>query len=70
MDDYCEHYSNCTNILQSHLTKYNDSDHVVLINNAVEVLIKENNDTCGKMLLPRSIISDVFAIDLTIIVCI
>ena len=59
MDDYCEHYSNCSNLLQSHLTKYNDSDHVVLINNTDEVLIKENNDTCGKMPLRRS---DVFAL--------
>ena len=49
MDDYCEQYFNCNNTLQSQLTKFNDSDHVMLINDMVEVFIKERDDKCGKI---------------------
>ena len=48
-DNYCEHYSSYTNELWLQLRKQNDNDKVTLINKTVEVLIKEEQDTCGKM---------------------
>ena len=50
MDDYCEQYISCNNTLQSQLTNYNENDHVVLINDTVEVFIKEQAGKCGKMI--------------------
>ena len=49
MDEYCEHYFSCNNTLQSQLTKIKDSDHIILINDIVEVFIKEQAGKCGKM---------------------
>ena len=50
IDDYCEQYFSCNNTLQSQLTNYNENDHVVLINDTVEVFIKEQARKCGKMI--------------------
>ena len=49
MDNYCEQYFSCNNTLQSQLTTFNASDHVILINDMVEVFIKEQAGKCGKM---------------------
>ena len=50
MDDYCEQYFSCNNTLQSQLTKFNDSDHVVLTNDMVEVFIEEWVGKCGMII--------------------
>ena len=49
VDDYCEQYSSCNNTLLSRLTKFNDNDHVILVNDTAEILIKEQVGKCGKM---------------------
>ena len=49
MENYCEEYSSCNNVLQSLLTKFNSNDHVVLPNETVEalIIIKEQAGKCG-----------------------
>ena len=49
MDDYCEQYSSCNNTLLSQLSKFNDDDHVMLVNDTTKVFIKEQVGKCGKM---------------------
>ena len=49
MNDYCEQYSRCNNTLLSQLTKFNDDDHVILVNDTIEVFIEEQVGKCGKI---------------------